>query len=76
MIRGRIQVQEEVRAWECSSIEDSPMTAKRETISRRHPPSLFVPAGNQEAILLVRQILHFHSSGKLVQDDTFCETSY
>lgn len=50
-----MHVQEDVKAWECSAIEDSPMTANRETMSRRHPEPLpFVPTGNQEAILSAR----------------------
>lgn len=57
MIRGSMQVQEEVIACECVSIEDSPMTAKRETISNRHPFPSSVPVGNQfEAISPFRQI--------------------
>ena len=50
MIRGSMQVHEEVRAWECDSIELSPITAKRETISNLHPELLFSPSGNQSFI--------------------------
>ena len=47
MIRGSKAVHDEVRAWECSSIDDSPMTAKRDTMSNLHPSPLLRPNGNQ-----------------------------
>ena len=50
MIRGSMHVHELVRAWECDSIELSPITAKRETISNLHPELLFSPSGNQSFI--------------------------
>lgn len=51
MIRGSMQVHDAVSAWECSSIELSPTTANRDTISNLHPFSPFVPEGNQFDIL-------------------------
>jgi hypothetical protein len=53
MIRGRMQVQDDVRAWECDSIELSPITAKRDTISNLHPGLSFVPFGNQSFIAML-----------------------
>lgn len=47
MIRGSMQVHDEVKTWECSSMDDSPITARRETISNLHPSSSFLPTGNQ-----------------------------
>ena len=53
-MRGSQHVHEAVRAWECDSIEDSPMTAKRETMSNLQPESLpFLPIGNHFDILTV-----------------------
>lgn len=54
MILGSMHVHEDVNACECDSIEFSPITASRETISKRHPSSFpFVPVGNQFDILWV-----------------------
>lgn len=54
MIRGRMQVHDEVRACKCSSTEDSPTTARRDTMSNLHPFSSFLPTGNQLVILYAK----------------------
>lgn len=55
-MRGSQHVHDAVRAWECDSIEDSPMTANRETMSNLQPESLpFLPIGNQFDMLAVFQ---------------------
>lgn len=46
MMRGRQHNHEAVNAWDCSAIDDSPMTASNDTMSRRHPESLFLPFGH------------------------------
>lgn len=62
MIRGSMQVHDAVRAWECSSMELSPTTASRDTISNLHPFSPFVPEGNQFDIL--SSVRNSNSSGR------------
>ena len=56
MIRGSTQSQEAVIAWAWSAIDDSPMTASKETMSRRHPGVLFIPTGNQMSAIVTEAV--------------------
>lgn len=52
IIRGRMHVQDEVKACECDSIEDSPMTASNDTMSSLQPFSPPLPTGNHCVAML------------------------